>query len=223
MSLKITNLSKSFFQKNEEIKILHHLNFEISSGEIVSLIGPSGSGKSTFLSLVAGLDKPNSGEIYIDQTDIVGLSQKEMTSYRAKSLSLVFQQYHLIQHLTALENVLLPLEILNRENAMAQALEILDLVGLANRASHRPTQLSGGECQRVAIARALVVRPKLLLADEPSGNLDESTGDQVMNLFFKLTREFKTTTLIVTHSETLARKCEKIFRLKHGQIERLET
>ncbi|MBL7670438.1 MAG: ABC transporter ATP-binding protein [Bdellovibrionaceae bacterium] len=221
MSLEIKDLSKSFTQGEQKIQVLQNLNFAIETGEVVSVIGQSGSGKSTFLSLVAGLDRVDSGHILVDQEDMTEMDETRITQFRASNISLVFQQYHLVSHLTALENVLLPLEITKAPSALLRANQILDEMGLTPRKNHLPTQLSGGECQRVAIARALVVRPKLLLADEPSGNLDIETGQKVMEVFFQMIRNYRTTALVVTHSETLARRCQKTFILKSGRL--LET
>ncbi|MBK7960190.1 MAG: ABC transporter ATP-binding protein [Bdellovibrionales bacterium] len=221
MSLEIKDLSKSFTQGEHKIQVLQNLNFAIESGEVVSVIGQSGSGKSTFLSLVAGLDRADSGHILVDQEDLTEMNETRITQFRASNISLVFQQYHLVSHLTALENVLLPLEITKAPSALLRANQILDEMGLTPRKNHLPTQLSGGECQRVAIARALVVRPKLLLADEPSGNLDIETGQKVMEVFFQMIRHYRTTALVVTHSEVLARRCQKTFTLKDGRL--LET
>lgn len=216
MSLKVNFLQKSYRQGDQKIDVLKGLNVEVSDGQLVSVLGRSGSGKSTLLSLLAGLESADAGQILIDGTDIVGLSEKDLTQFRAKKISLVFQQYHLVSHLTALENVVLPLEILGRPQGEEKARTLLKELGLEHRLDHTPGQLSGGECQRVAIARALVVEPKILLADEPSGNLDVHTGDKVMDLFFDVARKHKITTILVTHSESLARRCEKSYRLEEG-------
>ncbi|MBX2987809.1 MAG: ABC transporter ATP-binding protein [Bdellovibrionaceae bacterium] len=219
MSLIIKNLKKSYHQGDENIEILRGLNAEIGQGRIVAIVGRSGSGKSTLLSLLAGLEGADSGRIEIDGTDITGLSEKELTDFRARRISIVFQQYHLVSHLTALENVMLPLEILGRDQAREKATALLKRMGLEHRLHHVPGKMSGGECQRVAIARALVVEPKILLADEPSGNLDTDTGDKVMDLFFEMARSTGITTILVTHSESLAARCQQILRLSHGQFE----
>jgi putative ABC transport system ATP-binding protein len=192
---------------------------EIKSGEIVAVVGQSGSGKSTLLSLLAGLDRPEEGHIIIRGQDIVSLSEQQMTSFRAKNIGIVFQHFHLMPHLTALENVMLPLEILGEEQIEARAREILGLMGLGHREEHFPSQLSGGESQRVAIARALVVQPQFLLADEPSGSLDSETGEKVMDVFFDVVRQKKMTTVLVTHSEPLARRCDRILTLKNGLLQ----
>lgn len=165
MSLELINLRKSFRQGDLQVDVLKNLSATIQPGEIVGVVGQSGSGKSTLLSILAGLEKLDAGSIIVDKKNISGLNEKEMTQFRAQSISIVFQQYHLVSHLSALENVMLPLEILKKENAKERAETILNEMGLSHRLDHRPSQMSGGESQRVAIARALVVQPKILLAD----------------------------------------------------------
>lgn len=219
MSLKIEDLRKSYRQGDLNIDVLKGLNATIKEGEIVSVVGRSGSGKSTLLSLLAGLESADSGKIVVNGQDLVPMSEEQLTSFRAENIAIVFQQYHLVAHLTALENVSLPLEILGRPDPLQQAQKILQELGLGHRLEHTPSQLSGGESQRVAIARALVVQPKLLLADEPSGNLDTETGDSVMDLFFDVIRRHEITTVLVTHSETLAARCERTLKLVHGQFQ----
>jgi putative ABC transport system ATP-binding protein len=221
--IQVENLKKSFKQSENYIDILKNLNLSVKKGEKVGILGQSGSGKSTFLSLMSGLDYPDSGQIIINDVSTTKLSEKEWTSFRAKNISIVFQQYHLVGHLTAMENVMLPLEILgSKENeAQDRASTLLDEVGLKDRAHHFPNQLSGGESQRVAIARALITRPNLLLADEPSGNLDQETGQKVMSLFFDITSKYQTTTLLVTHNENLAARCDVVYRLTQGRFEKL--
>lgn len=218
--IEINRISKSFRQNEQNIPILKDLSLTISNGSLIGILGQSGSGKSTFLSLMAGIDRPDSGQIIINQTDTSFFSEDEWTSFRAKNISIVFQQYHLISHLTALENIMLPLEIIGtkRSEAKSNALALLESVGLENRANHFPNQLSGGENQRVAIGRALITKPRLLLADEPSGNLDQETGSKVMTLFFDLVRKYNTTTLLVTHNELLAEKCDSIYKLNQGRF-----
>lgn len=216
MSLSIENLRKAYRQGDEKIEVLRGLNARIDDGEIVSVVGRSGSGKSTLLSILAGLESADAGSVVIDGTDITRLSENEITAFRASKISIVFQQYHLVSHLTALENVALPLEILKREGASTKAEKLLRELGLGHRLHHSPAQLSGGESQRVAIARALIAEPKLILADEPSGNLDTETGDKVMDLFFDVIRRHRITTLLVTHSEALAARCQRRLKLDHG-------
>lgn len=218
MSLVLNDVRKSFHQGDTEIQVLNGLNVNIEPGQIVSIVGQSGSGKSTLLSILAGLERADRGDILVDKANLVPMSEHDLTLFRAQNISIVFQQYHLIGHLTALENVMLALEILKMENPRERAEEALRELGLGHRLEHFPSQLSGGECQRVAIARALVVKPKILLADEPSGNLDIHTGDKVMDVFFDVVRKHKITTILVTHSESLAKKCERTLRLEEGQL-----
>lgn len=218
MSLILKDVKKGFLQGESEIQVLKGLNVTIQPGQVVSVVGQSGSGKSTLLSILAGLERADSGEILVDNINLTPMSEQQMTLFRAQNIAVVFQQYHLIAHLTAVENVMLALEILKMENPKARAEEALTELGLGHRLNHFPSQLSGGECQRVAIARALVVKPKILLADEPSGNLDIHTGEKVMDVFFDVVRKHKITTLLVTHSEALAKKCERTLRLDEGQL-----
>ena len=218
MSLTLANVRKSFHQGETEIAVLNGLNVSIEPGQIVSIVGQSGSGKSTLLSILAGLERADVGDILVDKINLTPLSEQELTLFRAQNIAIVFQQYHLISHLTALENVMLALEILKIENAKERAEEALKELGLGHRLDHFPSQLSGGECQRVAIARALVVKPRILLADEPSGNLDTHTGEKVMDVFFDVVRKQNITTILVTHSETLAQRCERRLRLDEGVL-----
>lgn len=219
MSLKITNLKKTYRQGAEALTILNNLNLEVNTSEVVAVLGASGSGKSTFLSLVGGLDSFDEGDIIINSKSIKNLSPEKMTEFRGQNISFIFQQFHLVAHLTAYENITLPLEILNRSFNEADILKALENVGLGHRAKHKPSELSGGECQRLALARGLITHPSLLLADEPSGNLDSETGEKVMNLFFQQVRTTKTTTVLVTHDRELAKKCDRIFTLKNGKFE----
>lgn len=218
MSLVLKDVRKSFHQGETEIEVLKGLNVQIEPGQIVSIVGQSGSGKSTLLSILAGLERADSGDILVDTVNLIPMSEQQLTLFRAQNISIVFQQYHLIAHLTALENVMLALEILKMENARTRAEEALKELGLGHRLDHFPSQLSGGECQRVAIARALVVKPKILLADEPSGNLDIHTGEKVMDVFFDVVKKHKITTVLVTHSDSLAQKCQRTLRLEEGQL-----
>lgn len=218
LKVKIRNLKKSFGQGETKIEVLKGINLDIEAGEILALTGKSGSGKSTMLSLLAGLDSVDSGDIVIDGNNISQMSEKELANFRATNLGIVFQQFHLISTLTALENVLLPLELLKKPNSMELSKSLLESVGLSHRAHHLPSELSGGECQRVALARALAIRPSLLLADEPSGNLDEETGEKVMDLLFKMVRETKTTLILVTHDPDLAKRCSRVVNLEYGSL-----
>lgn len=218
MGVEIQNLQKNFYQGETKIEVLKSVSAQIQKGEIVAIVGESGSGKSTMLSLLSGLDRADSGAIIVDNTDMTKLSEKEMTGFRAANISIVFQQYHLLSHLTALENVMLPAEILGQKNIKEDATKLLTDMNLSHRLNHFPSQLSGGESQRVAIARALITKPHLLLADEPSGNLDTKTGDSVMNSFFEIVKKHNITTLLVTHSEILAQKCQRTLKLINGVL-----
>lgn len=216
--MSVSGLRKSFGTGEGKVEVLKGIDFKIERGEQVALTGKSGSGKSTLLSLLAGLDSPDSGMITIDSQNISTLSEKDLTNYRARNIGIVFQQFHLVSTLTALENVLLPLEILKTKGARQRAESLLESVGLSHRMHHLPSELSGGESQRVAIARALSTHPAILFADEPSGNLDEETGDKVMGLLFDLVRKSGTTMVLVTHDPELATKCERIIHLEHGKL-----
>jgi putative ABC transport system ATP-binding protein len=218
MSLVLKNLVKNFRQGEEVVQVLKGLNAEIKNSEVVAIVGQSGGGKSTLLSLMAGLDRPTSGQVLVGDSDLTAMTEKEMTHFRGQKIGIVFQQFHLLPHLTALENVTLPLEILGAQNREERAKEILNKMNLGHRLNHFPSQLSGGECQRVAIARALVVEPEILLADEPSGNLDSITGAKVMDAFFNVIREHNVTTVLVTHSESLAKKCDRQLTLQNGTL-----
>lgn len=220
--ITIKNLSKSYQLANEtseKMTILSDLNLTVATGEVVAVVGSSGSGKSTLLGLVSGLDQPDSGEILIHNKSLQSLRGNDLTNFRASQIGVVFQQYHLVSHLTAFENVTLPLEILDKTVVKKDVEEILKQVGLGHRLDHKPTQLSGGESQRLALARALIIKPSLLLADEPSGSLDSETGEKVMSLFFEQIRLHNTTTMLVTHDMDLARRCDKIYKLHGGKLQ----
>ena len=216
MKIEVQNINKHFIQGKKTIQVLNDVNLDIKSGEIIALLGKSGSGKTTMLSLLAGLDRPDQGSILVDGIDLANLSEENLCDFRAKKLGIVFQQFHLIPHLTALENVMLSFEI-NGINDQSKAMEWLEMVGLRERADHFPSMLSGGEQQRVAIARALAFGPPLLLADEPTGNLDVETGKNVIEILFKMVKEKKTTMILVTHDEDLASKADRIVRLVGGK------
>lgn len=216
--MTVSGLRKSYGQGESRVEVLKGINLEIHKGEILALVGKSGSGKSTLLSLLAGLDSPDAGDIVVNGRKVSAMSEKELTLFRAHHMGIVFQQFHLVSTLTALENVLLPLELLKKSAAKTRALSLLESVGLAHRAEHLPSQLSGGESQRVAIARALAISPTILFADEPSGNLDEETGTKVMDLLFKMVKETGTTMVLVTHDPDLAKKCTRVVHLEHGSL-----
>jgi len=218
MSLAISNLKKIYRQGDETLIILNQLNLQVSTSEVVAVVGASGSGKSTFLSLVAGLDNFDEGDIAINNQSIKNLNPSEMTKFRGENIGFIFQQFHLVEHLTAYENIALPLEILGRDFSEKDLLRALQNVGLSHRATHKPSELSGGECQRLALARGLITQPRLLLADEPSGSLDSDTGAKVMSLFFEQVRASKTTTVLVTHDLELAKKCDRVLILKQGNF-----
>ena len=219
--LKVHQACKSFQQGNHKVKVLEHLDLEVIQGEKVAILGPSGCGKSTLLSLLAGLDNPDSGTVEIDGTDLAKINEDQLSQTRSEKLGIVFQQYHLMRNLTAVENVGLPLEILGTTDFSVRARTALKEVGLDHRATHFPSEMSGGECQRVAIARALVTRPSLILADEPSGNLDQKTGDEVMDILFNLCREHTTSLVLVTHNRELADRCDRSLLLNEGTLEDL--
>lgn len=191
---------------------------DVKAGEKVAILGPSGCGKSTLLSLLAGLDKPDVGTVEIDGQNLAKMSEDERSQTRSEKLGIVFQQYHLMRNLTAIENVGLPLEILGKTDYADRARISLKKVGLSHRVAHFPSEMSGGECQRVAIARALVTQPSLVLADEPSGNLDQKTGQEVMDMLFSLCEEYKTTLILVTHNQELANRCDRALLLKNGAL-----
>lgn len=216
MRISIKNIGKKFLQGKKNITVLENVSLEIQSGEVIALLGKSGSGKTTLLSIIAGLEKPDSGSIEINGSLITELPEEDVCDWRAKNLGIVFQQFHLIPHLTALENIMLSLEISGKAD-LDLAKSWLARVGLQDRADHFPSMLSGGEQQRVAIARALVSGPPILLADEPTGNLDLETGKQVIDSLFKMVRENKTTMILVTHDDELAQYADRIVRLIGGK------
>jgi putative ABC transport system ATP-binding protein len=201
------------------VHILRGVSLTIARGETVGLVGPSGSGKSTLLMAMAGLERPNAGEIFIDGAAIHDMGEDALARFRGKSISIVFQSFQLIPTLTALENVAVPLELAGARDARARAQDELAAVGLSERLSHYPAQLSGGEQQRVALARALAPSPALIIADEPTGNLDEATASGVIELLFQLPRERGATLALVTHDANLARLCDRTLRMRAGRIE----
>ncbi len=217
--LSLNNLSRSFKLKDgTELKILSELNLSSADGESIAIIGPSGSGKTTLLSLIAGLERPTSGQVIVDSQDLQLLSEKKLAQFRSLRIGIVFQQFHLMPHLNAHENVCLPLWLQKHPEAEQLAHAALDAVGMSHRISHHPWQLSGGECQRVAIARAIVTNPSLILADEPTGNLDPENAKAVSDLLLNLSRDKKISLVIVTHSISLANRCDKKLQLAHGKL-----
>ncbi len=219
MILDIQGLGKFYSQMDNQLHILSDLRFQLNENEIVSIVGPSGSGKSTLLSILGAIDQDYKGSVKILDSEIKELTQNQLTSFRAKHIGIIFQQYHLVSHLTAVENVLIALEINEIADAEKKASHWLDKVGLKKREHHFPSQLSGGEAQRVAIARALALEPQLLLADEPSGNLDIETGQKVMDLLFDLIKQNKTSCVLVTHNLELAARADRRLLLKNGRLE----
>ena len=220
MILEVKELGKSFQTAAHPapLEVLKNLNLEMEKGETLAILGQSGSGKSTLLTLLAGLDSPSSGRIVLNGQDMQKLSEEQLSRFRAQNIGIIFQQFHLMSHLTALENVSLPLDLFKDPQSVDKAAEALEQVGLGERKEHFPHQMSGGECQRVAIARAMVVRPSILLADEPTGNLDNATGAHVADMIFDLVRTHGMTLLFVTHNEALALRCARQQRLQGGKF-----
>jgi putative ABC transport system ATP-binding protein len=216
--LRVEALGKTVPNGSTGLTILEGVSFEVYAAEAVAIVGVSGSGKSTLLGLLAGLDTPTRGAVHIDGHDLFSLDEDGRAAFRARMLGFVFQSFQLLPAMTALENVMLPLELAGRRDAREAARLMLERVGLGQRLEHYPKQLSGGEQQRVAIARAFVTRPALLLADEPTGNLDADTGGQVADLMFELNRERGTTLVLVTHDEALSRRCNRTLRLAAGRL-----
>ena len=220
--VKVCELTKQVASLNvdnpEPLTILDNVNFTILRAEAVAIVGPSGSGKSTLLGLLAGLDTPSSGKVYIEDRNIFSLSEDSRAAMRAQNMGFVFQSFQLLPSLTALENVLLPLEILGMAQPEHLAMGVLERVGLGLRTHHYPHQLSGGEQQRVAIARAFAPQPKILLADEPPGNLDLRTGRHTIDLLFELNKEQSATLILVTHDQQLANMCQRTIQLEGGKI-----
>lgn len=217
--IKTSQLIKRVSTAESELEILRGIDLEIKHGETAAIVGASGSGKSTLLGLLAGLDAPSSGEITLDGTNIVNLDEDERATLRSEKVGFVFQNFQLLPALTALENVMLPLELAGIDSAREKSEEFLSRVGLAERFHHYPRTLSGGEQQRVAIARAFASQPLILFADEPTGNLDTTTGATVVELLFGLNKEEGTTLVLVTHDNTLADRCQRKFTMTAGHLE----
>jgi len=215
--IELRGVSKTVDSGGQPLTILHPLDYTIASGQFVAIVGPSGSGKSTLLGLLAGLDGPTSGSIVIDGTDITTLGEDRLARLRGEKIGFVFQFFHLVPSLTAFENVLIPMEIAGRRDATARARELLQEVGLTERAHHYPSQLSGGEQQRIAIARALANDPPIVLADEPTGNLDSATGRHVMDLLMRVHQARSTTLVLVTHDAELATLADTRLVLRDGR------
>ncbi len=216
--MKSRGLSKQVNSPEGRLTILDEVDLEIEAGESVAVVGVSGAGKSTLLALLAGLDEPSDGKVWLNGTEITALDEDGRAVARAEHVGFVFQSFHLIPSLTALENVMLPLELMNRENASGEALTVLGKVGLLKRKGHYPRQLSAGEKQRVAIARAFVTRPAVLFADEPTGNLDSKTGRLIIDLLFDLNKQSGTTLVLVTHDISLAERCDRTIHIDSGRL-----
>ena len=216
--LAARNVSKQVSSPEGSLTILSNVSFAIDKGDSVAVVGASGAGKSTLLALLAGLDLPTEGEIWLDGVNLTNLDEDGRAAVRAASVGFVFQSFHLVPSLNALENVMLPLELAGFDSPRQKAMDILQQVGLGERWSHYPAQLSGGEKQRVAIARSFATEPAVLFADEPTGNLDSRTGGHVIDLMFELNRNSSTTLMLVTHDETLAARCDRIIGLDGGLL-----
>jgi putative ABC transport system ATP-binding protein len=218
--LRAQGLGRQVSSPEGPLTILDDVNLEIRAGECVALVGPSGAGKTTLLALLAGLDQPSSGKVWLCGADLTALDEDGRARLRGKHVGFVFQSFHLVPSLTALENVMLPLELAGSPQAEPGAREVLAAVGLTPRIAHFPKQLSGGEKQRVAIARAFVTRPDVLFADEPTGNLDTASGERVADLLFGLNAQAKTTLVLVTHERKLAERCDRILEIVGGRLVR---
>jgi len=216
--LKTENVGKQVSSPEGLLTILADINLNIAPGESVAIVGASGAGKSTLLALLAGLDEPSSGRVWLNGAELTQLDEDGRAAVRARHVGFVFQSFHLVPSLTAIENVMLPLELAGRRDARSAALDVMGKVGLVARKGHYPRQLSGGEQQRVAIARAFVTRPAVLFADEPTGNLDTATGERVMDLLFDLNSAAVTTLVLVTHDKQLAGRCSRIIQLDAGRM-----
>ncbi|HEX8659922.1 MAG TPA: ABC transporter ATP-binding protein [Hymenobacter sp.] len=216
--LRVDNLTKTYSSAGHDLTVLHAVNFELAAGDTFAIVGPSGSGKTTLLGLCAGLDRATSGSVWLNGILLDKLSEDQRAAVRNQHVGFIFQNFQLLPTLTALENVLVPLELRGQRGAAQTAQTLLDRVGLADRAHHYPAQLSGGEQQRVSLARAFANRPAVLFADEPTGNLDPNTSERVVNLLFELNREAGTTLILVTHDLELAARTQRILRLRGGEV-----
>lgn len=216
--LKIENLTKTYKSAGNTLTVLNNINFAVDEGSTFSIVGPSGSGKTTLLGLCAGLDRSTSGLVELNNIRLDDLSEDERAQVRNQYVGFIFQNFQLLPTLTAIENVMVPLELRGEKNSRSHAMDLLDKVGLANRSHHYPTQLSGGEQQRISLARAFSNQPKILFADEPTGNLDAETSEKMVRLLFDLNRETGTTLILVTHDMELASKTQRIIRIKGGLL-----
>ena len=217
-AIQFNNVSLNYGSKNDVVKVLKRINFSVNSEEIISIVGPSGSGKTSIIMLASGLETATEGSIKINNEEIVGLKEDKLSEVRRKNIGIVFQSFYLIPNLTAIENVLLSLEANQKYNQDDDAKALLADFGLYHRLNHLPSELSGGEQQRVAIARALINKPKIILADEPTGNLDSANSESMMDLLFNYTKKSKTSLVMVTHDNSIAERCDRIIEIKDGQI-----
>ena len=217
-AIRLEAIDLSLGQGASRVHILKSVSLSIARGEIVSLVGPSGSGKSTLLMVMAGLERPNSGKVMVDGQDLSAFDEDRLAEFRGRRIGIVFQSFHLIPTMTAAENVAVPLELAGHDDPHGRAAAELAAVGLAERRSHYPAQLSGGEQQRVALARALAPAPAILVADEPTGNLDEATGQSIIDLMFDLNKQRGSSLVLITHDANLARRCDRSIRIRSGQI-----
>ncbi len=216
--IQLENIHLKLEGPADAVNILRGIDLSVDDGETVSIIGPSGSGKTTMLMVIAGLETASSGKVHIDNVDLNTLDEDGLAVFRRDTMGIVFQNFHLVPTMSALENVAIPFEFAGRRDAFEQAREGLEAVGLGHRIDHYPGQLSGGEQQRVALARAFAAKPKLLLADEPTGNLDQETSDAVIDLLFSLTEKYKTTLLLITHDAVIGKRCGREVRIADGQV-----
>jgi len=216
--LRTENLSKQVSSPEGRLTILDDVTLQVAAGESIALVGPSGAGKTTLLALLAGLDRPTTGNVWLCGENLTSMDEDGRAQVRSRQVGFVFQSFHLVSSLTALENVMLPLELVGDSTAAARAKEALVSVGLERRTTHYPKQLSGGEKQRVAIARAFVTEPSVLFADEPTGNLDTASGDRIANLLFRMNEQSNTTLILVTHDRELAKRCDRIIELDAGHM-----
>ena len=217
-AIQFDNVSLSYGSKSDAVEVLKSISFSIDSKEVVSIVGPSGSGKTSIIMLASGLETASSGSVKVNGQEIVGLKENQLSEVRRKNIGVVFQSFYLIPNLTAVENVLLSLEANQQFNLEQDAENLLDEFGLSHRLHHLPSELSGGEQQRVAIARALINKPKIILADEPTGNLDSANSESMIDLLFDYTKKSQTSLVMVTHDNTIANRCDRTIEIRDGQI-----
>lgn len=222
--LKAVNLHKSYISGKDELQVLKGIDLTVRIGEFITIVGPSGAGKTTLLNLLGTLDRPTNGTVFYKDQDVFKLNDRDLARFRNREIGFIFQFHHLLPEFTAIENVMMPNLIagMSKDQSFKLAKELLQIVGLEGREHHKPTELSGGEQQRVAVARALVNNPKVVLADEPTGNLDRKSGDAIHDMIFRLNQEMKQTFIIVTHNESLAQRSDRIIKLIDGKAEVLK-